>query len=231
MNRLKELRIKFGKTQQEVASVLGVTPAAVSYYEAGKRELDATSLLKLSEYYSVSTDYLLGGKDTRKKCVFAGTFDPFTLGHEQTVNEALKIFDEVVVAVMINKSKKPMFTIDERMEIIDRLYGGNKRVRTLSWEGIAVDLLQKEGVPFYVRGLRNAIDFDYENSDFYASKRLYGDLIEIYLPCRQEYLHISSSTVKNSLLFGKPIDGYVSPKVKDYIVEKFLQKTKDGDYV
>lgn len=226
MHRLKELRLKSGKKQSEIAELLGVTPAALSYYETGKRALDADAIVKLSDLFGVSADYFLGKTDGRKKCVFAGTFDPFTLGHEQTVNESLEIFDEVIIAIMINKNKVPMFTLEERLDIINILYGDNPKIRVVSWDGLAVDLLKKEDTPFYVRGLRNAVDFDYENSDFFASKRLYEPLIEIYLPCKQEFLHISSSMVKNSLLFGKPVDGYVSEKTKGYIVNKFKEKQR-----
>ncbi len=227
MNRLKELRLKSGKKQTDVAEFLGVTPAAFSYYETGKRELDSASIIKLSEYFSVSADYLLGKNDTRKKCVFAGTFDPFTLGHQKTVEDCLNIFDEVVIAIMVNKFKQPMFSLEERLEIISRIFAGNPNVKIMSWDGIAVDLLKEEGTPFYVRGLRTSVDFDYENTDFHASKKFFPELVEIYLPCRQEYLHISSTMVKNSLLFNKPIDEFVSDKVKDYVLEKFEEKRRD----
>ncbi len=227
MNRLKELRRERHLTQREVAQYLGVTASAFSYYEAGKRDLSVPFVIKLAEYFSVTTDYLLGGVERKiRKCVFAGTFDPFTRGHEQTVNECLKLFDEVVIAVMVNRSKTPLFTTEERLHVIELLYGNDSRVKVVAWEGIAVDLLQQEGTPFYVRGLRNESDYEYENADFYASCHLYDDLTEVYLPCRQEYLHISSSIVKNALNFSKPIDGYVSGKTKDYILQQFSQKQR-----
>ena len=90
-----------------------------------------------------------------KKCVFAGTFDPFTVGHEDTVSKCLKLFDEVIVAVAVNKSKACMFTPEERLEMVKSVYQKEPRVRVLIWEGVIADLLEAEDAPFYVRGIRN----------------------------------------------------------------------------
>ena len=79
------------------------------------------------------------------------------------------------------------------------------------------ELLKKENTPFYVRGIRNGVDLDFENANFYASKKLDPSLVAVYLPCPQELLHVSSSMVRNSLLFKTPIDEYVTAEVKEYI--------------
>lgn len=152
-----------------------------------------------------------------KKCIFAGTFDPPTLGHKALIEDCGKLFDEVVVAVMINPSKTPCFTLDERMEMLALTVGKNPRVRTVSFAGTVAELLEKEDTKIYVRGIRNGVDLDFENANFYASKKLDPDLIAVYLPCRQELLHVSSSVVRSSLQFGTPIDEYVSKEVKEYI--------------
>jgi len=162
-----------------------------------------------------------------RKCVYAGTFDPFTLGHEHVVNECLKMFDEVVVAILINKGKQPMFSAEERKAIINLVYGGNPAVKVLFWDGLAVELLKAEGTPIYVRGIRNSTDFDYENADMYASKKLYGDLTEVYIPCPQELLHVSSTIVKNALKFSSPLDGYVSERVKAYLLGAYKNKAEE----
>lgn len=227
MNRLKELRLAAGKTQQEIGDLVGITAAAMSYYETGKRGLDASTIVVLCDYYGVSADYLLGREEKRKKCVFAGTFDPFTLGHQKTVDEALALFDLVIIAVMVNKNKTPTFSINERTEIINALYGDERRVKVVVWEGIVADLLKKENTTFYIRGLRNSSDYEYETADYYASKQFNEAMTEIYFPCPQEYLHISSTLVKNSLAFDKPIDKFVSPLVKDYIVERYKEKERN----
>ena len=90
-----------------------------------------------------------------KKCVFAGSFDPFTVGHDDTVKKCLSLFDEVVVAVAENKNKLCLFSAEERREMIAAVFENEKRVRVLVWNRAIVDLLQKENTPFYVRGIRN----------------------------------------------------------------------------
>lgn len=155
-----------------------------------------------------------------KKCVFAGTFDPFTVGHGDTVKKCLALFDEVVVAVAENKQKSCMFTAKEREEMIRAVYADEPRVRTLVWKGVVVDLLKAENTRFYVRGLRNAVDFEYENADFFASRDLDEEMITLYIPSEQKHLHVSSTLVKNSIAFNKPIEQYVPEAVLGYIARK-----------
>ena len=152
-----------------------------------------------------------------KKCVFAGTFDPPTLGHKSVIEQCLKLFDEVVVAILINPDKKPYFTVEQRKEMLALDFEGEPRLRILAFEGTVAELLKQEDTKIYVRGIRNGIDLDYENANFYASKKLDKDITAVYLPCPQELLHVSSTMVRNSLKFGTPIDEYVSEKVKAYL--------------
>ena len=156
----------------------------------------------------------------KKKCVFAGTFDPPTLGHKAIIEDCLKIFDEVVVAIMVNPTKTPYFTVEEREKMIALDFGEEERVRVVRFNGTVAELLQKENTKVYVRGIRNGVDLDFENANFYASQKLDPDLTALYLPCRQSLLHVSSTMVRNSLKFGTPIDEYVSEKVKDFILKR-----------
>ncbi len=152
-----------------------------------------------------------------KKCVFAGTFDPPTLGHKKTVEKALAIFDEVVVALMINPEKTPCFSLEERLKMLDLTFADVKRVTVCSHFGTVADLLQKEGTNYYVRGVRSTADFAYETENMYALKKLCPESEVVYLPCEQEDLHISSSVCRTLLRFDKPLDGYVTEGVKEYI--------------
>ena len=154
-----------------------------------------------------------------KKCIFAGSFDPVTLGHEYLISQCLRMFDEVVVAILVNPVKTPAFTTEERREMLALAFGGDERIRIVEWSGTIAELLQKEQTPFYVRGIRNTVDFEYENANYFASKRLNADMVPIYLPCPQELLHVSSSMVRSSLHFKTPISDYVSKEVENYIVE------------
>lgn len=158
-----------------------------------------------------------------KKCVFAGTFDPPTKGHRQIIDNCLKIFDEVVVAVMVNTAKAPLFTVAEREGLLKKLFAGDSRVRVVAFEGAAIDLLERENTPFYVRGVRNTVDFEYENANWFASKKLKDDIITIYFPAEQDSLHISSSLVRNSYAFKKDF----SPLIPDEILADVQKILKD----
>lgn len=157
-----------------------------------------------------------------KKCVFAGSFDPFTVGHEDTVRQCLSLFDEVVVAVACNHSKQYLFSAEERAEMVKAVFSGEERVRVLVWEGAVADLLKQENAPFYVRGVRNATDFIYETEDFYASRDIFGDFTALYIPAEREHAYISSTLVKNCIAFGKPYEDYVPQAVHEFIRRKTL---------
>ena len=153
----------------------------------------------------------------KRKCIFAGSFDPVTKGHEALIGQCLMLFDEVVVAILVNPVKKPLFSLEQRKEMLRLALGENERIRIIAFEGTIAELLQKEQTPFYVRGIRNTVDFEYENANYFASKRLNADMVPVYLPCPQELLHVSSSMVRSSLQFKTPISDYVSEGVEEYI--------------
>ena len=155
----------------------------------------------------------------KRKCVFSGSFDPPTLGHKAVIESALEIFDEVVVAVMVNPQKKPYFSQEEREEML-KLTCPSDRIRVVFFEGTVAELLEKEKTNAYVRGIRNTVDFEYENANYFATKKLNQKVIPVYLPCPQELLHVSSSMVKNSLLFGTPISEYVTKEVEEFILRR-----------
>lgn len=158
-----------------------------------------------------------------KKCVFAGTFDPPTVGHENVIRTARKIFDEVVVAVMINPQKQTVFTVEERKSLLEKLFCGQEGITVKVFDGAVVDLLELEQTPFYIRGVRNTVDFEYENANHFASKKLKDDLVTIYIPAEQDCIELSSTLVKNFIVFDKDISGYIPKKIlKD--VNKLLEK-------
>ena len=160
----------------------------------------------------------------KRKCVFAGTFDPLTRGHETLIGQCLQLFDEVVVAILCNPAKTPYFTIEQRKEMLQLVFENEPRIRIVEFSGTVAELLRKENTPFYVRGIRNTVDFEYENANYFASKRLNEEIIPVYLPCPQELLHVSSSMVRSSLQFNTPISDYVSEGVKHYIENIFYER-------
>jgi pantetheine-phosphate adenylyltransferase len=148
-----------------------------------------------------------------KKCVFAGTFDPPTTGHKSMIDTCLTLFDEVVVAVMTNTAKAPFFTEEQRVTLLKKLYANNPAVKVVVFEGAVVDLLKKENTPFYVRGIRNTIDFEYENQNYFASKKLMPELVTLYIPAEQDKLQVSSTLVKNSVHFQKEFSDYIPKEI------------------
>ena len=155
----------------------------------------------------------------QRKCVFAGTFDPVTKGHESLIGQCLQLFDEVVVAILENPNKQPYFTLEQRKKMLQIAFGKQENIRVITFSGTIAELLKRENTPFYVRGIRNTVDFEYENANYFASKRLNAEMVPVYLPCPQELLHVSSSMVRSSLQFKTPISDYVSSDVEKYIRE------------
>lgn len=160
-----------------------------------------------------------------KKCVFSGTFDPPTTGHKNIIEKCLELFDEVVVAIMVNTDKNPLLSEEERKFLLEKLFSEEKRIRVEIFEGAAVDILEKEGTPFYVRGVRNIIDFEYENANFFANKKLKSDIITIYIPAEQDSLQISSTLVKNSVKFHKDYADYMPVEIRSDFIEMIKNKT------
>lgn len=150
-----------------------------------------------------------------KKCVFAGTFDPPTTGHEKIISDCLRLFDRVVVAVLENTDKKCFFTLEERLSLLEKLCADEERIEVVSFAGAVVDLLEREGTPFYVRGVRNTVDFEYENQNFFANKKLKSDIVTLYLPAEQDKLQVSSTLVRNSVHFKKDFKDYIPKKIAD----------------
>ncbi len=157
-----------------------------------------------------------------KTCVFAGTFDPPTVGHKDVVEAALKIFDKVTVAVMINPEKSCLFSKEERLSLLNKLYENEPRIKVRSFDGAAVDLLKEENTSFYVRGVRDCIDFEYENRNHFASKKLMDGMVTIYIPAEQGDIHVSSSLIRNSVKFNKEFMQYIPTEIQGE-VKKLLE--------
>lgn len=162
-------------------------------------------------------------RGSMKRCVFAGTFDPPTLGHKDIVLKCLELFDEVIVAILINPNKRPLFSEEARLAMLRKVFADYKNVRVLSYDGLTVDLLKRENAKFYVRGIRNGTDYDYEAQLNYINMDMYREMITVFLPTRQEFLHISSSLVKDALRFNKNVDPYVPEEIRGDL-RKYMQE-------
>ncbi len=136
--------------------------------------------------------------------LFAGSFDPFTRGHQSVVNRTLAIADEVVVAIGRNVSKNALLSVEERVETIKRLYDGEPRVRVMSYDGLTADLAKSIEATFLVRGVRSVSDFEAERTIADVNRKLCG-IETVILFTESEYSHISSSLVRELMSYGHDV--------------------------
>ena len=140
--------------------------------------------------------------------LFPGTFDPFTIGHKSLVERGLTCVDEIVIAIGINEKKKTYYTLEQRIEAINRLYADEPRVRVISYSGLTVDVAQREKARFILRGIRSVVDFEYEKSIADVNRQLTG-IETLLLFTEPAYAHISSSVVRELLHFGKDVSQFI----------------------
>lgn len=139
-----------------------------------------------------------------KTALFAGTFDPYTRGHHALVERALALFDTVVVAVGRNLDKKCMFSIEERVAAIEKLYDGNGRVKVAVYDTLTMDFAQSVGATALLRGVRSVKDFEYERDIADINLRL-GGIDTVLLVSEPEYASVSSSVVRELMKYGKDV--------------------------
>ncbi|MDQ7038546.1 MAG: pantetheine-phosphate adenylyltransferase [Aquificota bacterium] len=156
-----------------------------------------------------------------KKAVYPGTFDPPHLGHMDIVERSLKIFDRVVVAVAVRPRKEILFTIEERLEMFRRMVEHlGERVEVKSFDSLLVDFMRKEGIDTIVRGVRLFTDFEYELQIALTNFRLAG-VETVFMMPSQEFIHISSTIVRDIASYCGNLKGIVHPYVEKKLREKF----------
>jgi len=155
-----------------------------------------------------------------RSAVYPGSFDPFTNGHLDIVERALKIADNLTIAVLKNTSKKSLFTPDERVDIIREVLAGYKQVKVETFEGLMVDFCRQRNIQLVIRGLRAVSDFDYEHAIFLMNKKLLPDLETLFLMAGSDNSFISSTIVKEVAHFG----GNISDQVPPIVLERMKAK-------
>ena len=157
--------------------------------------------------------------------MYPGTFDPITLGHEEILRRAVKLFDKVVVAIAANPgSKAPMFSLEERVALARAAVNHIPNVEVVGYQGLTVDFARAEGLTAIVRGLRAVSDFEYEFQLATMNRHLTEEVETIYLTPTEKYTFISSSLVREIARLGGDISEFVSPKVNKALLERLGRK-------
>lgn len=158
-----------------------------------------------------------------KVMLFPGSFDPFTRGHRDIARRASKLCDKLVVAVMENNTKSPLFTAEERTELVKLSLKDYPNIEVMSYNGLLVDLYKKYGCCAVVRGIRSESDFRYEAELALANRLLYPEYDALLLPCRDDLSLISSSIVKEVGHYGGDISKMVPAEIVDMVKAKLLK--------
>jgi pantetheine-phosphate adenylyltransferase len=157
----------------------------------------------------------------KKIAVYPGSFDPITFGHLDIINRALKLFDEVIVAVANNEQKNPLFTVDERVALIKSVIKDNTRATVDTFDGLLVDYARSCKAQAIVRGLRAMTDFEYELQMAQINRGISREVETVFFMTSVFYSFLSSSIVKEVYSLKGPIDGLVPPLVKKALDAKF----------
>lgn len=163
----------------------------------------------------------------KRKVLYPGSFDPITNGHIDVIRRAVKLFDEVVIAVAVNTEKKPFFSVEERMDFVRKVFKGEKKVRVKSFKGLVVDFAKSQGIYCMIRGIRATSDFEYEFQMALTNRKISKNRLEtIFLTPSQEYFYVSSRLSKQLAFLKAPIQDIVPGCVAKALQGKFLQLSK-----
>lgn len=156
------------------------------------------------------------------RAIYPGSFDPITFGHLDVIKRSAKIVDELIIGVLTNGSKDPMFSVAERVEIIKEVIKDLPNIEVKSFEGLLVDFVEENNAGIIVRGLRAITDFEYELQMSQTNRIMNDNIDTIFLTTSLEYAYLSSSTVKEVAL----LNGDISKFVPELVVEKVSEKIR-----
>ena len=156
-----------------------------------------------------------------RTAIYPGTFDPMTNGHVSIINRGLEIFDKLIIAILYNPNKKPLFTIDERIAMINEVLGDSPNVEVDTFDGLLVDYAISKESNVILRGLRALSDFEYEFQLALMNRKLCRDVQSIFLMTDYKWFYISSTIIKEAASLGGDINGLVPDIVEQKLKEKF----------
>ncbi|OYU35799.1 pantetheine-phosphate adenylyltransferase [Novosphingobium sp. PASSN1] len=174
----------------------------------------------------------MGAGAAHRVGVYPGTFDPITLGHLDIIRRGAKLVDQLIIGVTTNPSKNPMFTPEERMAMVTREVAaqGIENVTVMGFNALLMKFAEKQGASVIVRGLRAVADFEYEYQMAGMNQQLNDGIETVFLMADVSLQPIASKLVKEIALFGGDITKFVTPMVRDEVVERVAQQGQLGDY-
>src|SRR5687768_4393420 len=152
--------------------------------------------------------------------IYPGSFDPLTNGHVDIIERGARIFDSIIVAILANVEKKPLFSEQERVSIIRDVFTGKDNVQVETFEGLLVDYAQRKKASVLVRGLRAVSDFEYEFQMALMNRHLAPGLETVFMMPAEQYTYISSRLIKEVFMLGGEVEGLVPPIVEERLREK-----------
>lgn len=153
--------------------------------------------------------------------IYPGSFDPITFGHIDIAERSSKIFDKVYVAILVNKEKKPLFSVDERLDMINRSLNSIKNIEIISYNGLLVDLAKEKNAKVIVRGLRAVSEYEKEIQVAHINSILDENIETMFLTTDLKYSYLSSSVVKEVASFKGNLSKFVPPFVEEKLKQKF----------
>ena len=160
---------------------------------------------------------------TRITAIYPGTFDPLTLGHEELVRRASQLFDHLIVAVAAGHHKKPMFDLNERLDMVREAVAKYGNVTVEAYDGLLRDFVVARGARAMVRGLRAVSDFDYEFQLAGMNRRLMPEVETVFLTPSEQYMFISATIVREIAILGGDVSKFVHPAVSERLHKKVAE--------
>jgi len=148
-----------------------------------------------------------------KIAVFAGSFDPFTVGHESIVKRSLPLFDKIIIAVGTNIHKKEFFPLEKRLEMIREVMSDETKVILDHYTGLTIDFCKKVGAKYLLRGLRTSADFEFERAIAQLNKAMYPEIESVFLLTLPEHTPINSTIVRDIIRFGGDASKFIPKKI------------------
>lgn len=158
------------------------------------------------------------------RAIYPGSFDPVTFGHLDIIKRSASIIDELIVGVLNNNKKQPLFSVEERLEMLRQVTKEYPNVQVTAFSGLLIDFADQVGAGVIVRGLRAITDFEYELQMSQTNHIMNSGIDTIFFTTSLEYAYLSSSTVKEVAMYGGDISHFVPPVVADAISKKFNQR-------